>query len=98
MATIDITDEAGNTVRIANVEEMNALLARIEARRDGLADRMLGSDVADARAAEALSDKLEDIYIPKLMEWIKAFNVRLEAEADAAHRRAKAQAIKARKS
>lgn len=98
MATIDITDEAGATLRISNFDEMNAFVTRIEARRDALADRMLGSEVADARQAEALSDKLEDVYIPKLMEWIKAFNAKLEAEADVAHRRAKAQAIRARRS
>lgn len=98
MATIELKDEDGSPVRIASVEEMKAFIAKIEARRDSLADRMLGSDVADARQAEVLSDAVEDVYLPKLMDWVKIFNDKLEAEATVSHRRAKAQAIKARTS
>jgi len=91
-----IVDHIGQEQVIRSAEDMNRLVARVERRRDELAEAMLGADRVAAIAAERESDRIEDVYLPHLQVEIDRVRGLLDAEAADDHRRAKARAIKDR--
>lgn len=96
MTEIKITDYLGAEHVIRTGADMNRLLERLERRREELADIMLGSDRGAALTAERESDRIEDIFLPRLHAEIDRVRASLDMQAADDHRRAKARAIKSR--
>ncbi|THG37244.1 hypothetical protein [Sphingomonas olei] len=91
-----VRDPGGREHVIANVEDMNRLVAAVERRRDELAELMLGDDEAVASKAETQSDYIEEVFLPLLQADLARVQSLLDAEAAVERRRAKARAIKER--
>ncbi|HEY0270501.1 MAG TPA: hypothetical protein VGC10_05890 [Sphingomonas sp.] len=81
---------------IHSADDMNRLVSDLERYRDRLADIMLGDDRDAAIRAERESDRIEDVYLPKLQTEIARIQALLDADTADEHRRAKARAIKER--
>lgn len=91
-----VTDYAGLEHAIRSADDLNQVIARLEQRRDELAELMLGIDRGAAMAAERESDRIEDVFLPKFKAEIERVQALLNASAADEHRQAKARAIKDR--
>lgn len=96
MIVAKVTDHAGLEHVIHTAADLNQLVARLEERRDALAELMLDPDRGAAMAAERESDRIEDVFLPRFQAEIERVGALLDAGAADEHRYTKARAIKDR--
>lgn len=91
-----ITDYVGLEHTVRSADDLNQVVAKLEERREELAELMLGEDRGAAMAAEHESDRIEDVYLPTFQAEFDRIRALLDTDAADEHRRAKARAIKDR--